>query len=414
MRGPWGILVVVALLSGCSNAADRPVDEAPQEDLPQDPAYEPQYKSRTGGFVNGTEAAYYCDTIANSTVQVDVNKTLDGGAHSHDMWKGQDSMVIFEAEIEDFVTTVQTGETITAATWFVTPGAVVHPGAGRATFKLEWDTDAIDHRELGVLLPITQRESVDRFSDYVLKFTESGQEHSIDFSFEDNDPPHSEKTFWRFKLHHGNAATDAGGRDALKDLAYQTAFVGLREAKFTWTIHRTYDCLPVDPPHYDFWDGRNEALVFETATEHDTTATPLTSQGRFPGFQFGCYGRGGCGLPDDGTIPPGTGTLRVEMTWDNQEAVPATLGLEWVGADQNFSLSHAVWQRPEPVVDEAGHRVWEIDVHPLQADSPYAQHSRWDFRWYFDRLGVDDIDDIGRFRGTVEWKVEAFKAGYGP
>lgn len=394
-------VIVMLMLAGCAgkDASKPDADEAADQDLPEDPFVNPGFVSKTGGFVEGESVSFYCDEAANSTVNIDQNRTFSGSFHSHDMWQGEDAKVIFDAHVDRFV----------SGNWFETPGAVVFPGAGRAEFMLDWDpVDGNDWRQLGVDLPALKINTTDVYVDHVLNFTKPREVHTIDFSFKQDDRPHAERTTWNFKMTPYNAATllvpEAARTVAGIPIGLASSTAGLQQATLVWTIFRTYDCLPVDPPHYELWNGTTEKLIVDATTTHAYTSTPGTTQGFLYSF------------PEDiiNTVPPGTGTVVVDMTWHAQEPWPMKLGLEYLGADGDAGSTSAVWKAPPPNTDEATHRVYILDVHPLEADSPYANKTAWDFRIYFDALGHDAVDDVGRFTGTVDWVITAYRVGFGP
>lgn len=407
-RAPHLALLAAILLAmaGCSgpapksNAADGVPDPSnpndPDNPLPDAPVYAGGFVSPTGGYIEGDSVSFYCDLPANSTVKVDLNRSLSGGAHSHDMWGGEQSKVIFDAEVRRFV----------SGNWFETPGAIVFPGAGRAEFRLDWDAvGPLDYRQLGVDLPILKRSSGDVHVDYLLNFTSPGQVHSLNFSFENNDRPHAERTSWRFKMQPYNGASDAVPEQArtVGNIVQGTvaSAAGLQAAHMTWTLYRTYDCLPVDPPHYDMWENKSEKLIVQTTTTHAWRQTPGVSSGYLYGFPQAI----------NNTVPPGTGTVIVDIRWTADEPWPAKLGLEYIGADSKKEATTTVWKVPPPATDEGNYRRYVLTVHPLEADSPYANKTAWDFRLYFDAFVHDAVDDVGQFTGTVDWVITAYREG---
>lgn len=412
-RAVCAIAVSLAcILAGCAGnkrgqGTDTDGDGVPDADdptpdggtLPDGLTYTPGYVGPDGGYIEGDQVSFFCQSFANSTVAIDQNRTLTGNSHSHDMWSGDDSKVIFEGEVTQFAS---------GGNYFAVPGAVVYPGAGRADFRLDWDGVLPgEGRQLGVDIPGLKRPSGDVNVDYLLNFTQSGQVHTLEFNFTANDRPHAEKTNWRFKM---NPYVDGVGSATAANAAFFNT--GRLDAMLTWTIHRTYDCLPVDPPHYDFWNGTTERLVFAATTTHD-----YRNAGAMTGRWYGWI-NGGPGIPDNGTVPPGTAAVLVEMTWrpDEGTTVPP-LGLEYVGADQEAASTTTVWNRPPVTSESASTRKYLLDVHPLQTDSPYAQKSRWDFRWYLDYPGENDPVDhpgYGRYKGSVDWKVTAYRDGFAP
>lgn len=420
-RAVCAIAVSLAcILAGCAGnkrgqGTDTDGDGVPDADdptpdggtLPDGLTYTPGYVGPDGGYIEGDQVSFFCQSFANSTVAIDQNRTLTGNSHSHDMWSGDDSKVIFEGLVDKFA----------GGNWFATPGAVVFPGAGRAEFRLDWEPlfDG-DWRQLGVNVPLLQRTSGDVYVDYLLNFTEAGQVHAIEFNFTANDRPHAEQTSWAFKMNPHNPATEAipPAQRTLANIGVGAASsaLGLQEATLTWTIYRTYDCLPVDPPHYDLWNGTTSKLVMETTSgPHDYTNSGAASSGRWYGFQ-----NGGGGIPDNGTVPPGSATLIVEMTWHSSDVDTLPLGLEYVGADRRASSTTTVWNRPPLEGQEGTTRTYRIAVHPLETDSPYAERSAWDFRWYIDGPGdeVQEGPGPGHFKGTVDWKVTAYRDGFAP
>lgn len=402
------LLVISVVLAGCT-AGDPPPPEAPAEtdDATVEVPEEPTFLTETGDLVSGADAAYICKEILPSNVAVDPNQTAFAGqAHTHDQWGGQKSRVIFDERIEQFTS---------GGGWFATPGAVVLAGAGRAEFTLDWDQLAPDDgRQLGVDLPNFTRSSGDRYVDYLLNFTEPGQTHAIEFTAAQNDPAHAERTRWRFKMNAYNALTQTSSEqdppvNVVTGIVANTVVstFDLQAARVTWTVFRTYDCLPVDPPHYEYWDDATEKLVHEGTTEHAwTSVAGIYNSGAF----FGLRSKGGL----DGTIPPGTGTVRVTIAWSNEEMVPVKFGIEYVTADQVAGSTTTTWKVPEPTVDEATRRVYVLPVHPSEPDGPYANESAWDFRLYFDEPVPGTVEGTGRFTGTVDWKVEAFRSGFAP
>lgn len=400
----WKHRVTALLLSiafaGCfggdtPEAEDQTIEEGPEDtEVPRNLQYDPGFLDDEGGFVTDADAGYKCREAAGTMVAVDANQSFKGAAHVHDQWGGQDEKVIFDADVEEFV----------SGNWFETPEAVVIPGAGRAEFRLDWDqiVDG-DGRRLGVDLPNLDLNASEPHVDHVLDFEKPGDTHTIDFTYEQNDPAHATKTLWSFKMAPHNPATQAAEGDTLLMIAARTLSdaADMQKAHLTWTLFRTYDCLPVDPPHYEFWEDRDSMVLFEATTEHEYTATPTSSVGYWRGFGT---------LPDNATIPPGTGTVRVTMTWQNDEPVPVPLGLEYVTAAEDAGSTTTTWKRPVPTEESADSRTYDLAIHPSETDSPYANKSDWDFRFYFDGLGHEEVDDIGRFIGTIDWKVEALRA----
>jgi hypothetical protein len=388
-------LLVLVALAGCSDRdggpavqeADPAADEVAPGDLPPALQYEPGFVDAGGSFVPQAAAVEACTSIGDSTVTVDPTAAFLGDPHDHDLWEGASEKVIFEGDIAPG-----------PGSWFATPGALVLAGAGRADFKLEWDQvpGGADWRRLGIDLPFGNH-----LVDHVLDFTTSGQVHTIEFTHEMTDPPHAGATRWGLRLPPATPADDSipdeHKQRAESVLAY-TQGDARPATTLTWTIHRTHDCLPLDPPHYDLWGNATETVVL--AETHACSWTQAAEGGTVQcSPSEGAYA---------GLVPPLATTVVVDLQWDATEP-PVQFGIEYAGADQKTGTTSVAWSRPQPTVDEPGHREYRIDVAEQEADSFYANATAWRFQPFLDGLGHDAVDHTGKYEGTLQWRVVALR-----
>lgn len=163
----------------------------------------------------------------------------------------------------------------------------------------------------------------------------------------------------------------------------------------------------MDPPHYDFWNGTTERKVIDTTTTHDYREIPLSPAGKWYGFQ---RNKG----PFLDIVPPGTGVVVLDVTWHAQDPAPTKLGFQYSTAATKPDRLTTEWHYPVPTVDEASHRKYVFDVHPLDADSPYANQTGWDFTFFIESFGMAPTNPYGKFTGSIDWKVTAYRSGYEP
>lgn len=319
-------------------------------------------------IIEGADGAVAC-TPTESRVKTKANYTGDGSAHKHDGWAGQTTIVIFDKKVETFG----------GGGWFEMPGAIVQPGTGRVDFKLSWDAVTTGaERNLYYDMPGDQRGTGADMLNH--KFTASGQNHSFSVNMSNNDPPHATRSTWTFKVSESRPTT------------------------VTWTIHRGYDCLPFDPPHYNGWGNATQKLVWEGQRTHRSVLLcrePHSCSGS--GLSYGFTPPG-----DNDAVPPGTSRIVVALKWSQSNT---KLGLEFVSPVGKGGSTSATWEQATSYKDtSATSREFELALAPEDWDSFYVTSTAWYFNHYIDNGALNSVlFGSGVFDGTVDWKVVAYR-----
>ncbi|MBI2077015.1 MAG: hypothetical protein HYT80_01405 [Euryarchaeota archaeon] len=329
-----------------------------------------------GEVLEGSQGAVECQR-PQSGVKVAENRIYSGNAHAHDEWGGATEKVIFDGDVTRFA----------GGGWFEMPGAVVIPGSGRMKFKIGWSQlPAADARTLQYDMPGDEKSTSAMYS---LVFETPGQEKTVELNISNNDPPHYAKTTWTFKI------------------------VEAKQIHITWTIFRTYECLPIDPPHYDQWNGDTYRVFWETSTTHDAKYACPPGQGSTGGIDGGCSGSGvfyGHQPKENTTVPLGPERMVVTLRWTADPSYGQKLGLAVAPPTTRGGSTAATWERVTSVKEvNANTREFEKTLAPEEWDTPYASKTAWSFTFYIDNGNLyAAVGDTGAFKGTINWKVEIY------
>lgn len=345
----------------------------------------------------------------NSTVQVDEDTRFDPDSdlHAHDYWEGRESVTIVDGRTVQ-VDWAAWGQRCSATAschqvtgWVVDvpvagsgPPNFVYPGTGRIDVTLSWSSQGLEDAFDGFSpkVCVSNRGYVPncRASDLTTNATHVYASSGQTWTIEDDDvvnrwtadPPHAEKSNWRFLV---LPCRDRGGSGQCSPQVAPN--VGTSEFTVTVTIHKAPGDLPLDPPHFAFFDDDERELTLLDAYPVADGRLKATHQQwlaeRSQGTERVLWYVGGA------QIQAARAMERSEQPVVPGQTQRLTATLEWTsGTDASLQLKYRsaadAWQsdwRTVPTTSDCGSGCIEatIPVKPGEADSPYALKTQWEF-----------------------------------
>lgn len=338
-------------------------------------------------------------SAVNVTLLSDLALDPDLRPHQHDMWRGQTSVTIVDAEypFTKFRPT-DPASAASAATMFTAANAerrntdgydvpipipdvvpdedmpneypaLVYPGTQRIEVTLDWD---IPEDSTLTELALVYHNATTNKKQY-LDLQGAGETWVIEL--EDpfsTDRGHQEFSMWGFFLNSLNEISSVGG-------SYRGPghYMGNFHAKIE--IFRGPE-VPLEPAHPDFW-GDNTSMVIRPGDSGHTMNPAITVLHRnhadLGAFDIDVRGA---------IVPPGTTRMRLDFSWTHSDGDGTAPTIPWVltwrSADQNPLVTTLdMYHRAAPIEGSppTQHLVYEFDVEPQQADAYYQQDSRWGF-----------------------------------
>lgn len=417
-----GLLLVVVPLAGCiggSGSANQAAD--------------------TGDVNNTTNQSIdeVKNATKNSTIEVNKEQEFDpsSSVHPHDYWSGRESVTI----VDELNVQTNWGDRLSTdpVRWSTQPkftvdvptkqgpeGQIipnmVFPGTGSMDITLSWSGSTTN----GVRLCLTNQGAGDR-SNFCASdgqaehlYESSGETWTItkDDTDSDNDPlldketwdaPHSLKSDWRFQVH-----LCAGPRTQ----AQCPPATGISGFTLSVTVNRGDNDLPIDPPHFAFYNNKDSLTVIPEHTRNSGASN-------YPTWTRNLYPRLTNNQDDVQTVPSGyyngflmttdpainTGTPVV--SWETSKLV-ATLSWSTNGEPENLVLKYRTasdaWGDPWRSAEQFGECsnqecTYDIPVTQTEADSPYATTTQWEFGIFSDQ----DVDNPSWLSFT--FKVVTYK-----
>ncbi len=176
------------------------------------------------------------------------------------------------------------------------------------------------------------------------------------------DVPHRGRSVWEFRLASANKERTP------------TSAVGDVHVVVVATIGRP---IFVDRPHIDHWKGLDLLPVLADERLARAAKTPREHPYLDLNASSGTEFRDSLAefLPANGSVvPEGTRTLLARLQWTGTlPSDPSLLALEFI--EENSGAFGA----GKLVADNAGERLYKIEVSPRQTDNPYGNQSTWRF-----------------------------------
>lgn len=412
-----GVLLVIVPLAGCIGGSGSANQQSGADDVD-----------------NATNQSFEDVKNATNNTQIEVNKNQEfdpsSTVHPHDYWNGRESVTIIdEANVE-----ANWGERLSSdpVRWSTQPkftvdvqkktgpeGQIipnmVFPGTGSIDITLSWSGSTTN----GVKLCLTNQGAGDR-SNFCR--SDGQAEHTYQTSGEtwtitkndtdrDNEPligpetwdePHSLKSDWRFQVHL------CAGTQTENPCPPATSISGFT---LTVTVNRGSNDLPIDPPHFAFYNEKESLTVipehtrepgpsayfawsrnlYPRATNNQDQVQPVAS-GYYNGFL----------MTTDDALKSGTPVV----SWETSRLV-ATLSWTTNGEPENLEMKYRTasdaWGDPWRSAEQFGECsnqecVYDITVTQTEADSPYAAVTQWEFGIF----SSQDVDNPSWLSFTFE------------
>lgn len=394
-------LVAAPVLAGCIGSSPN----APQGDpLGNDTLDPDERREATLNQTNNSSIAW------EKSTPIDPNSSL----HPHDYWGDRQEYVIIDGKTVPGFSDRYNGEClrrngclargVRGVTIPIDENAerpeYVYPGTGRMEVTLEWTGGNPDAQPVMCVVnngrdPKNPCLGWDESgSESVLngthQFSESGETWTIEGSNvmtpKTWDVPHTRKSRWRFAIL---------AEVCTPDLSVQQCAAGnIEEFTVTATIHRGEDNLPLDPPHFDYFQGRSEIDILPRTqlslpgcdTEQaNTEPTRSWRRQTLWGEQDPiCAFRGTFikqayveDRSDAPVIPPTTEVVEITLDWSADNDIQ--LQLRYRDALDNWD---GPWVAPEEGSTSCSGSSCTYTLvleRSAQADSLYAIRSAWEF-----------------------------------
>ena len=377
-------LFLMTALAGCLGG----------EEAPQDPV-DTQNTNTSNNVIDANESTTAPDGRGKIQAFEETNKTesgVGGMEHTHDYWQGReriDVAYIDSGMIPFPVYPCRSGRADSG-------GDCYNPGTSIADYDMATAAEGIETPLIfegtkQVVLTATVLEgpadgapaTTDLNFDFITASDEPGawrpggvlklnEPVTIDIKPTEADMPHQVKSLWLFRLY----TTDATWIDF----------------NITITAVRGYDVVNW-PPHPDLYADRTERLIYDGAFEADSRGTVDSIT----------YGSDSQWFHPEKVISWGTDRLEIEITNVNLQTQvpvdPAGFLLEVHNASKPPLLGHGAQygaRLSDPSSDGTSYKFTVNTAGDEESyDTPYAQGSRWGFRFVpdFDTVGGACIDD---------------------
>lgn len=278
--------------------------------------------------------------VRNGTQFVD-----DSQPHTHDYWSGKQSVTILDSAFSF----LDRGTNVLRSTvkFQPAPGKSVLPGTARMEVTLSWDGAMSDQMHVSFYRPgpFTTLQNDTRL--------DNGETWSFPVPTEGWDVPHARRSLWQFRINR------------LRWYDHSTETVDVKI-----TVHRTNRSLPLDPPHFDQFEGLDKKRLF-SETYEDGDVAPLLDEVRgFPVLRFPRFGEA------MDAVPWNAEKVHVKVTWAHTVPVPPPYQMRYKSA---HDLSE---QEAEPAQESDSSAVYVFQPTDEETDSQYAYNSLWEFTLY--------------------------------
>lgn len=385
-----GILFITTVLAGCIGGGGSAGGATPgdvTDDVQNDTSF------NTTSIENKTKRSVI--EVKNGT-QFQANSTF----HVHDYWGAKEKVSIIDGmtkQIDWASEFGDNGEVPGEIVFDVQKNKVngrfvpntVYPGTGKMDITLSWSSQGVPSEEIFLPTlcfnnPMTPppisgqsphcQDANNQMQRHV--YTQSGETWTIEedstkpglyLTSEGEDPPHSLKSNWRFAVYPVNRDWQGFHDEGVPPN------VGTTEFTLTVTIHRGGEELPLDPPHFAFFEkGETEMTILKGAeTTHvasfNNPNQPLRVWG---GSAFG--NQHNSGITDSPVVPPAAEELRITASCSVQS--PHDLILRY---HTSVDLYTDPWK--DVATCSGGEITATIPVKPGEGDTPYAQQTQWEF-----------------------------------
>lgn len=339
--------------------------------------------------------------------------------HVHDRWDGRNRTVVVDRTVrtDDLTEPRQDpvgpspscefpcGDRIT-----VVPetGPIVPPGSKEVQVTATWDAEDLPPERTEVSLEYIPANG----SGFVDAGTRpSGEPWRIATTVPMADDGHAKQSLWAFRLTVSSYLDTPEARPQVPALLTESIEIDLRVV-----AHRVDGELPREPPHPDHWaDGPRRTLVTLNGTE-DTAGVALvqlTGGQSLTGVAAGWDAGPEVAISGDehGIVPPGTGLLRMNVTWTNDSPAADQAPVRPYARVSNRGTyaPEDPW-KPDRVGD--GEATFEMPLDEDEWDGMYANRSRWFFHLVFkgerigDGIGTPEGDLTGAYHFQGSWEIE--------
>ena len=281
--------------------------------------------------------------------------------HFHDYWKNTPTITLLDGNFSLMPAVGGDGMPALSAIVELPQGTIVPPETGFLTFNVTWNGTPSG------LLNLTYRPADS--NDF-----QPGADlaHGTPFELVTTesmcDVPHRQQSFWRFNL----TAKPGGTPPAMPPKDFRLVV--------TATIGRP---LFIDPPHMDWWQGRDTIPIVEGAKgefqgaatavgnltiPHPAAISPASARpSQFTEGQRVPVAPGRI-------VPEGSRSVVVSLAWSDAAPQGAKLKVAW--KEGNSLTSGAM----DVLVDGEGARVFAIPISPGQTDTTYSNRTTWEFQ----------------------------------
>lgn len=310
------------------------------------------------------------DNVVTDPTDYSYLQNATPGSHIHDYWGGRDRVPVLTEESTAYSTCSGGCQDGMSAAWSRPDEGLIVPQGTKwvnGTFHFTPHPDS-DFKTLELWVKTAEDAQLRKAMDI-----EAGVPFALESTRERNDPPHYVLSLWQFEV-----VAKTGGDVTIR-------------GDYRWEVEAVRG-LPLEayPPHPDRWNGAMELQLLAdqgSATLYYETPNSMTCYGGAAGDCPGPH------APDDGAVVPfDASNVEVRLGGNTQN-----LAVWFHGAN--------TWEYEK--VDgraEGTDMVFDIPVE-LNADSPYAPQSLWEFR-----VGTDGpVPDAEVWTGVYTITVTAQK-----
>lgn len=347
---------------------------------------------------------------SNVTLQLALDPSQPENPHIHDLWRGQPTYTMMDSTID--ITKYPPNQTpftpveeplggmftrpngVASDDTFFIPlvdddvdAVIVLPGTKTMTITVEWDSAKVGFDQMGIEYnpPNGNAQKTEMFS--------SGAPVTIEVDKAWWDDGHRTFSRWILRGFHNNQP----------DQPTSWTPVVVTDGKIGVRIELERGELEVDAAHPDLWKGKTELVLRESGDPR--AGAPLGAGRRGT--------EGGLRLDDEQIVPPDTRILRIEFSWNHNQANDVEredYDLTWRTAAQNPQTTDITeFERATAIEGSAAqkYKVYEIEIGEGEGDSVYDTSTAWRFVPWMNRLPEDGY----RVSGTTffDMVVTAYK-----